>query len=73
MRTDEAELLRGGVTMSEICNCSQCNNEDEPEFWWCDNCKVQVSPYHVTFEETHDKRCGGCGESVRWVYVSEVL
>lgn len=32
--------------------------------WWCPTCKHEVQPEHVTFEETHDTRCGGCGGRV---------
>jgi hypothetical protein len=31
--------------------------------WHCPNCGT-VPPEHVTFEETHDPRHGGCGEAV---------
>jgi Zn finger protein HypA/HybF involved in hydrogenase expression len=32
--------------------------------WWCPTCKIVVPSHHVTFEETHDVRCDGCGEPV---------
>jgi protein gp37 len=32
--------------------------------WWCEHCQQWVPPEAVTFEETHDERCGGCGQSV---------
>ena len=32
--------------------------------WWCPICKKFIFPEHVTFEETHDVRCGGCGNVV---------
>jgi hypothetical protein len=30
-------------------------------YWFCPKCRVEVSPMHVTFWETHDERAGGCG------------
>jgi len=35
--------------------------------WWCPHCKVEVQPEHVTFEETHDERYGGCGAYMDWI------
>jgi hypothetical protein len=35
----------------------------KPPVWLCPNCGL-VEPEHVTFEETHDPRHGGCGEAV---------
>lgn len=32
--------------------------------WWCPSCKQYVLPQHVTYEETHDTRTGGCGGHV---------
>lgn len=32
--------------------------------WFCEHCQTEVLPEHVTFEETHDARCGGCGYPV---------
>jgi hypothetical protein len=29
--------------------------------WWCQYCNSVVQPEHVTYEETHDPRTGGCG------------
>jgi len=29
--------------------------------WWCQYCESIVPPEHVTYEETHDPRAGGCG------------
>jgi hypothetical protein len=36
----------------------------ETDWWWCPSCGVPIQPEHVTFEETHDPRCGGCGKPV---------
>jgi hypothetical protein len=33
--------------------------------WWCPECKQWLRSSEVTYEETHDSRCGGCGEPVR--------
>ena len=41
----------------------------EVKEWYCETCKKYLDPKEVTFEETHDVRCGGCGKSVS---VSEV-
>jgi hypothetical protein len=32
--------------------------------WWCQYCNSVVDPSHVTFDETHDPRAGGCGGCV---------
>lgn len=32
--------------------------------WYCATCESWVVNHHVTFEETHDPRGGGCGETV---------
>jgi hypothetical protein len=29
--------------------------------WYCDTCGIYVENEHVTYEETHDTRAGGCG------------
>lgn len=29
--------------------------------WYCETCRKEVIPEHVTFEETHDVKFGGCG------------
>lgn len=33
--------------------------------WYCDQCKQVVPGKHVTFQETHDVRYGGCGGPVK--------
>lgn len=36
-----------------------------PDFaWYCPTCDRDVQNEHVTFQETHDPRCGGCGNPV---------
>lgn len=32
--------------------------------WICPTCRTRVPGEAVTFEETHDERCGGCGQPV---------
>ena len=32
--------------------------------WYCPYCDEYLYPEEVTFEETHDKRAGGCGYPV---------
>lgn len=32
--------------------------------WWCPTCNRRVEPLHVTFDERHDPRFGGCDERV---------
>ncbi|TAK89374.1 MAG: hypothetical protein EPO06_11975 [Burkholderiaceae bacterium] len=32
-------------------------------FWWCSNCREEVDPARVTFQERHDS----CGHAVRWI------
>lgn len=46
-----------------ITECKNCHKEIK-DYWWCENCMVMVEPEHVTFEETHDLRFGGCGYKV---------
>lgn len=29
--------------------------------WWCEDCQHGVPGEHVTFQERHDERAGGCG------------
>lgn len=35
--------------------------------WWCETCEKWIDPVDVTFQERHDERSGGCGESVDWL------
>ena len=38
----------------------------DPDFaWYCQTCGRAVQNEHVTFQETHDVRCGGCGNPIR--------
>lgn len=32
--------------------------------WWCEQCQTHVSGRDVTYDETHDRRAGGCGARV---------
>jgi hypothetical protein len=32
--------------------------------WWCPQCRREVPPAEVTYQETHDPRAGGCGHPV---------
>lgn len=32
--------------------------------WWCPSCEKWIQNEHVTFDEVHDPRCGGCGGKV---------
>ncbi len=34
------------------------------DVWWCDKCKKIVQDDHVTYEETHDPKRGGCGSNL---------
>jgi rubrerythrin len=38
--------------------------DDVNSGWYCEHCRTTVQNEHVTFEETHDVRCGGCGHPV---------
>lgn len=40
-------------------DCLDCSGH-----WYCRTCRREVEPEGVTFEENHDERAGGCGESV---------
>ena len=35
--------------------------------WWCPECRQDVEPDMVTYEETHDARYGGCGGDVLYI------
>lgn len=37
----------------------------EPFDWWCPTCQIGVPPLHVTYQERHDPRVGGCGQVVQ--------
>lgn len=49
-----------------IVSCPECGCSDvRPDFaWYCPTCERDVQNEHVTFQETHDPRCGGCGYPV---------
>lgn len=32
--------------------------------WYCPTCGKYIDPNEVTYEETHDVQCGGCGGDV---------
>jgi hypothetical protein len=34
---------------------------EKPTGWWCANCATTVPGEHVTYDERHDPRFGGCG------------
>jgi len=38
---------------------------DKAFSWWCPECRKWVQNEHVTFEEIHDPKCGGCGCGVK--------
>ena len=38
---------------------------DKDKSWWCPECREWVQNEHVTYEETHDTRNGGCGYGVK--------
>lgn len=40
-------------------------NSQRDELWYCPVCKTSVQWEHVTFDERHDPRAGGCGHHVR--------
>ena len=39
---------------------------EQPQLWWCPTCKLWVEPQLITYDERHDERYGGCGESVAY-------
>lgn len=54
------------TTSRAVTGAASTNQPVPPEgHWYCERCKCEVSPYHVTFEETHDVR--NCGSQVVWV------
>jgi len=65
-----AEKRASSCTVESIVGCppsvtpAMLDAAGETDWWWCPSCGVQVQPEHVTFEETHDPRCGGCGKPV---------
>lgn len=38
---------------------------EQGDGWRCTGCGDIVPPEHVTFDERHDERAGGCGAKVR--------
>jgi len=45
-----------------------------PDFaWFCPTCDRAVQNEHVTFQETHDPRCGGCGNAVEPIEANSVI
>ena len=44
------------------CSCSAFNTDFA---WYCPTCERDVQNEHVTFQEIHDPRCGGCGNPVQ--------
>jgi len=39
------------------------NNCNSYQFWYCKQCKEEVIPENVTFQELHDR----CGHPVLWI------
>ena len=59
--TNATDQARAGSSSPES-GCSAFN----PDFaWYCPTCERSVQNEHVTFQETHDLRCGGCGNPVQ--------
>lgn len=52
------------ITVETIERLKQRINKEKNKEWYCNHCKCVVPPHHVTFEETHDELCGGCGYPV---------
>jgi len=52
-----------GTNSGPITQCSDCKKEIK-DFWWCETCHDMIEPEHVTFDERHDARAGGCGNKV---------
>lgn len=54
-----------GWVASEIRSGRFNVKEPEPvtpdDEWFCKICNVVVDPLHVTYDERHDERYGGCG------------
>lgn len=42
----------------------ETEGEDPELSWYCPTCECRVQNGHVTFQETHDPRYGGCGNTV---------
>jgi hypothetical protein len=40
---------------------TEIDNSPSPSQWLCEGCNTPVQSMHVTYEETHDVRAGGCG------------
>lgn len=51
-----AEHLNGNVRARQYAH--------DKGYWYCQTCGTAVPPECVTYEETHDPRYGGCGETV---------
>ena len=54
---DELDGKKVSWTPSDFVEKGKVDNPN----WWCTTCQREVIPEHITFEETHDVRNGGCG------------
>jgi hypothetical protein len=61
---DAKRLLQMQAEKAAKARSAQYQADDPDRPWWCPTCGVSVQCDHVTYEETHDTRCGGCGMRV---------
>ena len=52
-----------GRNVDPITECCNCEKEIK-DYWWCETCNEMIEPEHVTYDERHDIRMGGCGNKV---------
>lgn len=61
-QTNPEQSPKHGVGAEARVMCRQ--EADSMGCWYCPACDAFVQPECVTYEETHDPRRGGCGNSV---------
>lgn len=62
---EEAALALGKQVAAEFLQDAAPIPTASPAGWWCPTCKKPVPSEHVTYQETHDERAGGCGGAVQ--------
>ena len=56
-------LLAGYCEVEEVMYEGRAKMKDFN--WYCSTCDEYLENKEVTFEETHDPKCGGCGNPVQ--------
>ncbi len=62
-RSIHGSISTDGSYSLPITICNICKKEIK-DCWWCETCQDMIEPEHVTYDEKHDPRFGGCGMPV---------